>query len=152
MQFNTSVLTVPARSNIQFCNELDTSVVDDLGRDLRKIGRIGIVLLLLGLVLLTLGAMAVEWYKWRVLQRELERTREAWSTDSSVQHQPAQGNVPTMSMTDHNLMLLHATQQHPLMLTLANRLAIALKLSATSYTHLRWVEIRRYSLPHTDLA
>lgn len=138
MRFNTSVLAVPARSNIQFCNELDTSVVDDLGRDLRKIGRIGIVLLLLALVLLTLGAMAVEWYKWRVLQSELERTREAWSTDSSVQHQMGtHGSIPTMSMTDHNLMLLYATQQHPLMSALANRLAIVLKLSATSYTHLR---------------
>jgi hypothetical protein len=139
MRFNTSVLAVPARSTIQFCNELDTSVVDDLGRDLRQIGRIGIILMLLVLVLLTLGAMALEWYKWRVLQSELERTREAWSTDSNVQQTMAHGDVPTMAMSDHNLMLLHVTQQHPLMSALANRLAIAMRLSATSYTHLRCV-------------
>ncbi|CAE6424032.1 unnamed protein product [Rhizoctonia solani] len=140
MRFNTSVLAVPARSNIQFCDGLDTSIVDDLGRDLRKIGRIGIVLLLLALVLLILGAMAVEWYKWRVLQGELERTREAWSTDSNVQHPQLGGyqGVPMMVMSDDNLMLLHATQQHPLLSALANRLANALKLSATSYTHLRF--------------
>lgn len=140
MRFNTSVLAVPARSNIQFCDGLDTSIVDDLGRDLRKIGRIGIVLLLLALVLLTLGAMAVEWYKWRVLQGQLERTREAWSTDSNVQHPQLAGQqgVPMMVMSDDNLMLLHATQQHPLLSALANRLANALKLSATSYTHLRF--------------
>ncbi|KAF8758697.1 plasma membrane fusion involved in cytogamy [Rhizoctonia solani] len=140
MRFNTSVLAVPARSNIQFCDGLDTSIVDDLGRDLRKIGQIGIVILLLALVLLILGAMAVEWYKWRVLQGELERTREAWSTDSNVQHPQLNGHqgVPMMVMSDDNLMLLHATQQHPLLSALANRLANALKLSATSYTHLRF--------------
>ncbi|CAE6512245.1 unnamed protein product [Rhizoctonia solani] len=140
MRFNTSVLAVPARSNIQFCNELDTSIVDDLGRDLRKIGRIGIIILLLALVLLILGAMAVEWYKWRVLQGQLERTREAWSTDSNVQHPQLSGHqgVPMMVMSDDNLMLLHATQQHPLLSALANRLANALKLSVTSYTHLRF--------------
>ncbi|CAE6436607.1 hypothetical protein ACGC1H_004503 [Rhizoctonia solani] len=140
MRFNTSVLAVPARSNIQFCDDLDTSIVDDLGRDLRMIGRIGIILLLLALVLLVLGAMAMEWYKWRVLQRELERTREAWSTDTNVQHPQLSGHqgVPMMVMSDDNLMLLHATQQHPLLSALANRLANALKLSATSYTHLRF--------------
>ncbi|KAH7340720.1 hypothetical protein B0J17DRAFT_652543 [Rhizoctonia solani] len=140
MRFNTSVLAVPARSNIQFCDGLDTSIVDDLGRDLRRIGRIGIILLLLALVLLILGAMAVEWYKWRVLQGELERTREAWSTDSNVQHPQLSGHqgIPMMVMSDDNLMLLHATQQHPLLSALANRLANALKLSATSYTHLRF--------------
>ncbi|CUA75047.1 Plasma membrane fusion protein PRM1 [Coprinopsis cinerea okayama7 len=140
MRFNTSVLAVPARSNIQFCNELDTSIVDDLGRDLRKIGRIGIIILLLALVLLILGAMAVEWYKWRVLQGQLERTREAWSTDSNVQDPQLSGHqgVPMMVMSDDNLMLLHATQQHPLLSALANRLANALKLSVTSYTHLRF--------------
>jgi hypothetical protein len=140
MRFNTSVLAVPARSNIQFCDGLDTSIVDDLGRDLRKIGLIGIILLLVVLVLLILGAMAVEWYKWRVLQSELDRTREAWSTDSNVQHPQLNGHqgVPMMVMSDDNLMLLHATQQHPLLSALANRLANALKLSATSYTHLRF--------------
>ncbi|KAJ1309931.1 hypothetical protein OPQ81_006690 [Rhizoctonia solani] len=140
MRFNTSVLAVPARSNIQFCDGLDTSIVDDLGRDLRKIGRIGIILLLLVLVLLILGAMAVEWYKWRVLQGQLERTREAWSTDSNVQHPQSSGHqgVPMMVMSDDNLMLLHATQQHPLLSALANHLANVLKLSATSYTHLRF--------------
>jgi hypothetical protein len=139
MRFNTSVLAVPARSNIQFCNELDTSIVDDLGRDLRKIGRIGIVILLLAIVLLILGAMALEWYKWRVLQRELERTREAWGIDSNVQHPQLGGHegIPMMVMSDDNMMLLHATQQHPLLSALANRLAKTLRLSATAYTHLR---------------
>ncbi|QRW00590.1 plasma membrane fusion protein PRM1 [Ceratobasidium sp. AG-Ba] len=140
MRFNTSVLAVPARSNITFCHELDTSIVDDLGRDLRKIGQIGIVLLLVSLVLLILGAMALEWYKWRVLQSQLERTREAWTTDSAVQYsQPtAHGDVPMMAMTNDNMMMLHVTQQHPLMFAMANKLAIMMKLSATSYTHLRF--------------
>lgn len=139
MRFNSTVLAVPARSNIQFCGDLDTSIVDDLGRDLRKIGRIGLVLLFIVLVVLILGAMALEWYRWRVLQSELERTREAWSTDSNVQHPQFGGrDVPMMIMSDDNLMLLHATQQHPLLSALANRLANALRLSATSYTHLRF--------------
>ncbi|KAG9102201.1 plasma membrane fusion protein prm1, partial [Ceratobasidium sp. 370] len=138
MRFNTSVLAVPARSNISFCHDLDTSIIDDLGRDLRKIGRIGIVLLLISLVLLILGAMALEWYKWRVLQSELERTREAWTTDSAVQQTVAHGDVPMMAMTNDNMMMLHVTQQHPLMFAMANRLAVVMRLSATSYTHLRF--------------
>ncbi|KAG9124658.1 plasma membrane fusion protein prm1 [Ceratobasidium sp. 392] len=69
---------------------------------------------------------------------ELERTREAWTTDSAVQQTIAHGDVPTMAMTNDNMMMLHVTQQHPLLFAMANRLAIVMRLSATSYTHLRF--------------
>ena len=99
MSFNSSILPLPERSTITFCNNLDTSVVDDLGRDLLKITRIGLILVAVVVVVLLAGHSILEWYKWWCLKRHLQFTREAWMSDPTVVHiGPA--SAPTMTLSD----------------------------------------------------
>ncbi|KAJ3889817.1 hypothetical protein GG344DRAFT_66800 [Lentinula edodes] len=75
--FNSSLLTVPEQNDVSFCDQLDTSVVDDLGQDLIKITKIRVIIIvILALLLVGLNCL-LEWYKWRCQQAHLQYTREA---------------------------------------------------------------------------
>ncbi|EPQ56919.1 hypothetical protein GLOTRDRAFT_37588, partial [Gloeophyllum trabeum ATCC 11539] len=137
LSFDASVLPIPQQNTLTFCGDLDTSVVDDLGHDLVKITKIGIVLIVLLALLLLAGNCALEWYKWRCLKAHLEYTREAWSTDPTVYH-TGTAAAPSVTLSDHNLMILQASAAHPLLTRLANQLSRALRLSPAAYTHLQW--------------
>ena len=84
LYFDANVLPVPAQDTVTFCNNLDTSVVDDLGLDLIRIVKIGIIILIIiALVLVGLNCI-LTWYRWRSLKRHLEFTRQAWTTDPAI--------------------------------------------------------------------
>ncbi|KAK7031416.1 plasma membrane fusion protein PRM1 [Favolaschia claudopus] len=137
LSFNSSVLAVPERSTISFCNDLDTGVIDNLARDLVKTAKIGIIILIL-LVLLLIGLNCLlEWYKWRCQQNHLEYTRQAWSTDPTMVQQTSTG-TPHVTMTDHNLLMLSASSSHPLITRIVNTLSAKLRLSPTKHIHLQW--------------
>ncbi|KIJ49473.1 hypothetical protein M422DRAFT_246559 [Sphaerobolus stellatus SS14] len=136
--FNETLLTVPSQNSLTFCNQLDTSVVDNLGVELVKVARIG-VLLLIALALIVLAGQCLwDWYKWRSLRRHLQRTREAWATDPTVYRVTAITAVPTVEMSDHNLLTLHATSTHPLLTLLANKISTLCRLSSSQYIHLQF--------------
>ena len=116
---------------------MDTSVIDDLGRDILKVLEIGIILIVVLAVVLLAGYSALEWYKWRCLKRHLERTRRAWMSDPSVVHiGPA--SAPTVTLTDHNLLVLHADSTHPLLTLIANKISTRLHFSPSQYINLTW--------------
>ncbi|EIN11614.1 hypothetical protein PUNSTDRAFT_83280 [Punctularia strigosozonata HHB-11173 SS5] len=140
LTFDASVLPVPEQNTLAFCDGLDTSVVDDLGRDLAKLTKIGILILALAALLLLAGHCALEWYKWRCLKQHLRYTREAWTTDPTLyaKSQIAMNAAPEVKLTDHNLMMLQASAQHPLLTRIANQLAARLRLSPTQHTNLQW--------------
>ncbi|KZT22231.1 hypothetical protein NEOLEDRAFT_1164276 [Neolentinus lepideus HHB14362 ss-1] len=137
LSFDASVLPIPEQNTLTFCNDLDTSVVDDLGRDLIKITKIGIVLIVVLALLLLAGNCALEWYKWRCLKQHLEYTREAWMTDPTVYH-AGPASAPTITLSDHNLMILQASSAHPLLTRIANQLSRIFRLSPSQYTNLHW--------------
>jgi hypothetical protein len=88
-------------------------------------------------VVLLVGYSFLEWYKWWSLQRHLEFTRKAWMADPSVVHiGPA--NEPTMTLTNHNLLIFHADSRHPLLTRLAFKMAALLRLSGSQHINLRW--------------
>ncbi|KAG1751401.1 uncharacterized protein EDB91DRAFT_1105303 [Suillus paluster] len=122
--FDASVLPVPDQNTLSFCNNLDTSSVDDLGHDLLTITKIA-------------GHCALEWYKWRCLQFHLRRTREAWVSDPTTMY-TGPSNAPSVTLTDHNLLMLQTDAQHPLLTRIANGLSTKLGLSPSQHTHLRW--------------
>jgi len=135
--FDASTLPVPEQNSVSFCNNLDTSSVDDLGHDLLTITKIGTIILILLLLALLVGHCALEWYKWRCLQFHLHRTREAWVSDpTTVYTGPA--HAPSVTLTDHNLLMLQTDAQHPLLTRIANSLSAKLRLSPSQHTHLRW--------------
>jgi hypothetical protein len=137
ISFNSSLLPIPDRSTISFCDGLDTSVVDDLGHDLLKITKIGIILIAVLVVVLLIGYSVLEWYKWWCLQRHLENTRKAWMSDPTVVH-IGPSSEPTMNLSNHNLLILHADSSHPLLTRLAFKLATLLRLSRSKHVNLRW--------------
>ncbi|EJD03199.1 uncharacterized protein FOMMEDRAFT_20366 [Fomitiporia mediterranea MF3/22] len=138
LDFNSQTLFVPDQESMSFCGDMDTSVVDDLGRDLIKITKIGIVILVVLALLLLAAHCALEWYKWRCLQQHLEYTREAWVTDPTMNNAVQNGETPSLRMTNHNLLVLAGSQQHPLLIRISNQLAGLLRLSPSQHTNLQW--------------
>ncbi|KAI0072507.1 hypothetical protein K474DRAFT_1604961 [Panus rudis PR-1116 ss-1] len=135
--FDSSTLPVPQQNNVLFCDQMDTSVVDDLGHDLLKISKIGTILLVLIALILLAGHCALEWYKWRCLKQHLQYTREAWMTDPGLFHGGSK-EAPTLVMSDHNLLMLQASSSHPLLTKIANRISRIFRLSPSQYVHLQW--------------
>jgi hypothetical protein len=139
MSFDASGMPVPTQNTLSFCDNLDTSIVDDLGHDLVKIARIGTGIILILIVLLLLWNCFVEWWKWRSLQSHLENTRLAWMSDPTVHHRAQQqGSPPSVEMTDHNLLTLGSALQHPLLTRLSNWISSLLNLTPTQYNNLQF--------------
>ncbi|KAH7888899.1 hypothetical protein F5I97DRAFT_764283 [Phlebopus sp. FC_14] len=138
LTFEAASLPLPEQTTVSFCSNLDTSSVDDLGKDLLQITKIGTVILVVVLFLLLAGHSALEWYKWRCLQNHLCYTREAWLSDPTVYHSTTSAMTPTVALTDHNLLMLQADAQHPLLTRIANALASRLRFTPSQHIHLRW--------------
>ncbi|EMD37320.1 hypothetical protein CERSUDRAFT_113973 [Gelatoporia subvermispora B] len=138
LHVDVSVLPVPEQNTLSFCDQMDTSVVDDLGHDLVKIAKIGTVLLVVLALLLLASNCAFEWYKWRLLKKHLQNTREAWTSDPTIYHVTVTKSAPTVDLSDHNLLLLQVDQAHPFLTKLANQLLSRLHLSPSQHTHLRF--------------
>lgn len=137
LNFNSSVLPLPDRSTITFCDNMDTSVIDELGHDLLNLMKIGIILVAVLAVVLLAGYSALEWYKWRCLKRHLEYTRQAWMSDPTVVH-IGPTTAPTVTLSDHNLLILQADSAHPLLTRIANKLSALLHLTPSQHVNLTW--------------
>ncbi|PFH53747.1 hypothetical protein AMATHDRAFT_54233 [Amanita thiersii Skay4041] len=139
ISFNASTLPVPEQNTITFCNDLDMSIVDDLGNDIIKTAKIGlIIIILLALLLIALNC-ALTWFRWRSLKAHLEYTRQAWMADPAIYHtKPAASSIPQMTLSDHNLMMLQANASHPLIARFTNRLSAKLRLGPTAHINLQW--------------
>ena len=138
LSFDSTVLPIPEQNTLSFCGQLDTSVVDDLGRDLLKATKIGIVILIFLALLLLAGNCALEWYKWRCMKFHLENTRQAWMSDPTIYHTGPARSTPSMTLTDHNLMMLHANSTHPLLTRIAYAISRRFRMSPSQHTHLQW--------------
>lgn len=140
IEFQGSAMPVPQQNRLAFCEQMDTSVVDDIGRDIIKAFRIGIlILILLALLLIGLNCL-LTWYKWRCMKNHMQYTREAWTTDPTMVH--AKGSsmdgVPQVTMSDHNLMILNANSAHPLVTRLTNQASQFLRLKPRNHTNFQW--------------
>ncbi|OCH87045.1 hypothetical protein OBBRIDRAFT_760327 [Obba rivulosa] len=138
LHVDVSVLPIPGQNTLAFCDQMDTSVVDDLGHDLVEIAKIGTILLVLLALLLLASNCAFEWYKWRLLKKHLQNTRDAWTSDPTIYHITVTKSTPTVDLSDHNLLVLQADQTHPFLTKLANQLSRRLHLSPSQHTHLRF--------------
>ncbi|KAI6040232.1 hypothetical protein EDC04DRAFT_1525208 [Pisolithus marmoratus] len=138
LTFDASVLPVPEQNTVSFCSNLDTSSIDNLGKDLLWITKIITIVLIAVLFLLLAGHCAFEWYKWRCLQWHLQYTREAWLSDPTVYHSNSTQAVPTVTLSDHNLLMLQADAQHPLLTRIANSLSARFRFTPSQHIHIRW--------------
>ncbi|EIM91201.1 uncharacterized protein STEHIDRAFT_165567 [Stereum hirsutum FP-91666 SS1] len=139
LSFNSSALPVPERATLSFCDDMDTSVVDDLGHDILQIAKIGLILVIVCIFLLLAGNCLLEWYKWRTLKQHLQYTREAWMSDPTIAHNNMDAGAPTVRLSDHNLLMLGADSAHPLITRLANQFSAFFRLKPQSHINLRWL-------------
>lgn len=131
-------MPIPTQNRLSFCNDMDTSIIDDIGQDLIKTAKIGIVvLIILALILIGLNCL-LTWYKWHCLKTHLEYTRQAWLTDPTMYHTRTSAGMPQMTLTDHNLLMLQANSSHPLITRITNRLSQLLCLTPSQHTHMQW--------------
>ncbi|TCD62033.1 plasma membrane fusion protein prm1 [Steccherinum ochraceum] len=137
INFDRSTLPVPAVNTVTFCDDMDTSVVDDLAKDLVRITKIGTVILVAITILLLAANCTFEWYKWRSLHRRMQNTRDTWTADPGVRYTGPK-DKPLVDLSDHNLLMIHADTQHPFLSRLALRLKDLCELSPSQYIHLEW--------------
>ncbi|PPQ98789.1 hypothetical protein CVT24_003347 [Panaeolus cyanescens] len=137
ISFEPSGMPVPQQSRITFCNDLDMSVVDDLSRDFVKMAKIGVIILILIALFLTGLNCLLTWYKWRCMKSHLEYTRQAWMTDPTIVHTKT-STTPQVVLTDHNLMMLQANSEHPLITRIMNQISSRFRLSTTQHIHTNW--------------
>lgn len=124
---------------------MDTSFVDDLGHDIVKIARIGAGVIAAAAVLLILANMALEWYRWSKFQEHLEYMREAWVSDPNATRQPktttstfGAAQAPTMSLTNHNLMIFLNNSESPLISRYVDQICAKLRFSQRTNTAIRF--------------
>ncbi|KAI0317074.1 hypothetical protein OF83DRAFT_1191364 [Amylostereum chailletii] len=137
ISFNSSTFPIPERATLSFCDDMDTSVVDDLGSAFMKMTRIGIIIIIVLALLLVAGNCLLEWYKWRSLQKHLEYTRQAWMSDPTVVH-TGLASAPTIDLSNHNLLMLAANSEHPLITRFVNRAGALLHFSPSQHIHFHW--------------
>ncbi|KAF9478798.1 hypothetical protein BDN70DRAFT_993907 [Pholiota conissans] len=140
ISFEPDGLPVPEMDTISFCNQLDTSVIDDISHDFVTMAKIGVVILvILALVLIGLNCL-LTWYKWRCMKNHLEYTRQAWNTDPTMAHAKTPVTLaPRMTLTDHNLMMLQANSEHPLITKIINMLSARFNFTPSQHTHVQWL-------------
>ncbi|KAG8965938.1 plasma membrane fusion protein prm1 [Tulasnella sp. 419] len=144
-----SPVALPERQTLSFCAEMDTSVVDDLARDIVRIAKIGSFVLLAVVVLLILGNCFIEWYQWRMLKRRLEDIREGWGRDPALLSGPpaTPGGTSVLELSDRNLFTLFSSMQHPISTTVAAKIASLLRLSNQKHINLRFFFYYIFSPP-----
>ncbi|KAI1795725.1 hypothetical protein LXA43DRAFT_881696 [Ganoderma leucocontextum] len=138
LSFDVSALPLPSQNTVTFCDQMDTSVVDDLGRDMVKVVKIGTVIMIILILLLIAANCALEWYKWRVMKTHFQRIRDGLVSDPDVKTQRAPDGRLMVGMSDHDLMSIEGTMSHPLVTKIVNKLEILLRLSKPKKDKLIW--------------
>lgn len=117
---------------------MDTSVVDDLSRDLVKIVKIGTAILIVLIVLLIAANCALEWYKWRAMKNHFFLVRESLRNDPNVTTlEINRGDMYTRT-SEHDLMSVEGTMAHPWVAKMTLWLQARLKMKPSNKDMLTW--------------
>lgn len=136
--FDSSILPVPSQNTVTFCDQLDLSVVDDLGAELVKVAKIGVaILVVMALILTGLHCLWIK-YRWGRMMAHLQYTRQAWITDPTVYHTKSTSSTPEVVLSDHNLLVLQADMHHPLITRIINNLSARFHLTTAQHINMRW--------------
>lgn len=73
------------------------------------------------------------------LQKHLQYTREAWVTNPAVVHTGLKAQPTVGLVSDHNLMMLAANAEHPVLTRMANQVLTFFYLSPNKNINLRWL-------------
>ena len=72
------------------------------------------------------------------MKNNLERTRQAWMLDPTLVYTRSSSSAPQITLSDHNLMMLRLTSEHPLITKYTNLLAARTGMTPSQHINLRW--------------
>jgi hypothetical protein len=134
--FTAAQLPLPAVRTVSFCNDVNTSIVDDIGRPLVRIAEVSALILLALVILVAVGNALVEWYRFRQVRKTIEAIREQWTDPSAPPG--AAAALPTFQLTDENILTLNAQLEHALGTRTSGFLARVLRLQPQTRDTLAW--------------
>ena len=132
--FNAAQLPLPAVRTVQFCNNVDTSIVDDIGGPLVHIAQTSAFILIGLVVLVAVVNVLIEWYRFRQVQATIDEIREQW-TDPSA---PQTTSLPTLQLTDENILTLNAQLEQTLGTRTSGFLAKVFRLQPQTRDTFAW--------------
>ncbi|KAG8805096.1 plasma membrane fusion protein prm1 [Serendipita sp. 399] len=110
-KLNGELLPVPAVRTIEFCNDIDLSVIDTVGDKLISIIRsIAIALVVLVFVMMVVNTI-LEWYRWHALQAAVSSIQDSW-TDPTATNTTSTSTTPVVELTKDNLLVLQSQLEH----------------------------------------
>ena len=132
--FNAAQLPLPAVRTVQFCNNVDTSIVDDIGGPLVRIAQTSAFILIGLVVLFAVVNVLIEWYRFRRVQTTINEIREQW-TDPAA---PRTTSLPTLQLTNENILTLNAQLEQTLGTRTSGYLARVFKLQPQTRDTVAW--------------
>ncbi|KAI9626176.1 hypothetical protein H4Q26_015925 [Puccinia striiformis f. sp. tritici PST-130] len=86
-----SLLSVPPQKRVEFCQEMDTSFIDVIGKIISEGIKILMIAILSVIVIITLFNIVKQRFLWGRMVASLHRSREVWLKDS-------ENNLPTSKL------------------------------------------------------
>ena len=72
------------------------------------------------------------------MKNNLERTRQAWMTDPTLVYMKSSSSAPQVTLSDHNLMMLRVTSEHPLIAKYTHIVANLTGMTPSQHINMRW--------------
>ncbi|KIM27005.1 hypothetical protein M408DRAFT_176396 [Serendipita vermifera MAFF 305830] len=107
--FNADVLPVPAIRTVEFCNDIDLSVIDSVGNKMITIIQSIAIALVVLMFLMMIVNLLLEWYRWNALQAAVGSIQDSWKDPSAPEGQEA---TPVVQLTRDNILVLHSQLDH----------------------------------------
>ncbi|MBW0512715.1 hypothetical protein O181_052430 [Austropuccinia psidii MF-1] len=104
-----NLLQIPPQKTVKFCQNLDTSFIDEIGKILSSGIKLIILAILIVIIIITLCNMLKEWFLWKRRLIHLQRSRNAWLSSS------------VHSLSSPKLLSFLQSMQNPLVSRLTNR-------------------------------
>ena len=72
------------------------------------------------------------------MKKHLENTRQSWMSDPTLVHARPSPSAPQITLSDHNLMMLKADSEHPLITRFTNLFAARTGMTRSQHINMRW--------------
>ncbi|GAA6048657.1 hypothetical protein JCM3770_002004 [Rhodotorula araucariae] len=128
---DVELLPVPPKERVSFCQDLDTSWVDDVGTGLGQFAAVAIGLVLLAMVLLTAANALWARYRYRAFLAGVLAARDAWLVDlvgGDAADRQAHAQTVQETLSTPNLLSFLNASSHPALARLISRASSLLRL------------------------
>lgn len=119
-------------ANITYCQNLNLDFIDEIGRDLIKFVKLGLIVILVLIILLFIAGFIWANYEYNSHLRGVKRAKSSWQNDLQS------GTNPADSLSVTNLRSFLAAADHPTLHIILSKISNLFNLSNKSRTKLHW--------------